>query len=692
MVGCLVLAAATFLLIAAPVNLVRDRLIEQVRSRTGRDLMVAGPTSLALLPRPAITLANVVLSAPPEMGGAPTLTVQTLEAQVGLLALLTGQAGVERVVLKQPAIELHVDAAGRRSWDLGRPSGEPSAATSRGSATSAPSSAPEQGTGSSASRAPGTAAALDTLGPIFVRVVDGSIRYVDERSGVRQEMEALALDLALRDGASPLEIKGSLDWRGEKVAFAGTLSDLRAVLEDQRARLSLKLAGRPAEASYDGAVAAGPQGLSVEGNMRLEAASLQAFGAWLGRPVATGRDAGALSVTSSLAGGRDRLSLANLNATVGGTSITGDLTIENGAARPHVAGALRLSRLDLGGVLIQPASSARGRPAKATPSGARPADPIDDILRRNGAPAETPQARERGAGWSDDLIDLTPLGLADADLDLLADALIYKDVKTGPTRLSLQLKNTIARLSLEEMQLYGGRGRGLLTLDGSGQTPATGVDLKLDGVSVQPLLKDALGFEWLEGQGNLTIGLTGQGASERQIVETLRGKVDLATTRGAIDAIDVTKILRGLEQGRLPTLRIAAGEKTSFSELAGTFTIANGIADNQDLRLVSPNLRVAGAGSFNLSARTLDYTVRPKIALNTSTERAVINVSNVEIPVRIEGPWEKPNITVAGQEQILETVKEIGKNLKSKDVEDALKGLLGGGKPRDVLDKLFKKQ
>ena len=53
---------------------------------------------------------------------------------------------------------------------------------------------------------------------------------------------------------------------------------------------------------------------------------------------------------------------------------------------------------------------------------------------------------------------------------------------------------------------------------------------------------------------------------------------------------------------------------------------------------------------------------------------------------------------MAGQEQILEAVKEIGKNLKSDEVKEALKGLLGGGdgekkvKPRDILEKLFKKQ
>ena len=63
-----------------------------------------------------------------------------------------------------------------------------------------------------------------------------------------------------------------------------------------------------------------------------------------------------------------------------------------------------------------------------------------------------------GADWSDDLIDFSPLGLADADLALSADRLVYKDVKTGPSRLSLKLKDSVAKLTLEEMQLYDGRG------------------------------------------------------------------------------------------------------------------------------------------------------------------------------------------------------------------------------------------
>jgi uncharacterized protein involved in outer membrane biogenesis len=47
-------------------------------------------------PRVAISLANVAFSAPPGMGGAPTLAVQTLEAGLGLMSLFTRQAGIKR--------------------------------------------------------------------------------------------------------------------------------------------------------------------------------------------------------------------------------------------------------------------------------------------------------------------------------------------------------------------------------------------------------------------------------------------------------------------------------------------------------------------------------------------------------------------------------------------------------------------
>jgi AsmA protein len=130
----------------------------------------------------------------------------------------------------------------------------------------------------------------------------------------------------------------------------------------------------------------------------------------------------------------------------------------------------------------------------------------------------------------------------------------------GPVRVSLELNDSVAKLTLQEILLYEGRGRGVVTLDGRGQTPATTANLMLEGISAQPLLKDALGLDWLEGQSTIAVAIAGQGVSERQIISTLNGKVDMATANGSIDAVDVSKILRGIEQGRFTGLRITAGE------------------------------------------------------------------------------------------------------------------------------------
>src|SRR5262249_15891447 len=134
--------------------------------------------------------------------------------------------------------------------------------------------------------------------------------------------------------------------------------------------------------------------------------------------------------------------------------------------------------------------------------------------------------------------------------------------------------------------------------------------------------------------------------------------------------IDVGKLLRNIERGRFGELAASPGDKTPFSEFAGTFVIANGVAGNQNLRLVSNSVRVSGAGSVNLAARSLDYTVIPKFQGNASGERFAINLGTIEVPVRIEGSWDRPNFSIKGQEQILEAIKELGKNIKGKDVEE----------------------
>ena len=365
--GCLLLGAIAFLVVAAPVELVRDRLIGEIKSRTGRDLVVSGSTSLVLVPRPAISLADVALSAPPGMEGGPTLFVQALEAELSVASLLTGQAGIQRLVLFRPKIELRVDAQGRRSWDFAR-----AASSSRASAAGDERwhvmrvAAPATPVTSAQFTGGNLASMLEKLAPLSLGLREGSLRYADERSGTTQDLTTLDIDLVLDEGAGPLQANGSFTWRGETVTVAGDVASLRALLEEHATRLSLKLAGRPIEARYDGKIEVG-SGLVLQGNLDLKSPSLQALGAWAdNKPMAAVRNAGALTLSSALTGESGRVALADLTGTLGASSLRGDLTIEARPARPYVTGSLNLSELDLGSILIRPGSSADPGPASSS--------------------------------------------------------------------------------------------------------------------------------------------------------------------------------------------------------------------------------------------------------------------------------------------------------------------------------------
>jgi hypothetical protein len=73
------------------------------------------------------------------------------------------------------------------------------------------------------------------------------------------------------------------------------------VLEEQKGRLTFKLAGRPIEASYDGALDVA-SGLALDGLVSVKASSGRDLASWLGGRMDAGQpDPGALSLSSSLA-------------------------------------------------------------------------------------------------------------------------------------------------------------------------------------------------------------------------------------------------------------------------------------------------------------------------------------------------------------------------------------------------------
>ncbi len=679
---CLCVGAFAFLAIAAPVDGLRDRLIAQIAERTGRTVAVAGATTVSLFPRPAVVLSDVSLHAPPDMPGGPTLSILVLEVSLDGWSLLTGRVVAERVSVISPVVELLVDAEGRRSWDM---KGKATERRGPGDAEQGVEPAPPAGTDPRSSPSRQIRAGFNKL---IVR--DATIRYRNARTDVRYELTAMTLSAAADEAAGTVTFEGFADWNGERVNLAGKTVPLLRPTPGEAAPLAVTVSGKHFDASYDGTVVLAG-GFALDGRISLKSPSSGAALAWLGS--ADTVDAGPLSVSAKMTLAGARLSLAEIDAAVAGVGVQGSLGVESGTERPVIDAKLAIS--ELGG--DQPI--ARAAPPRA--ENELDATGLPMSAERRWKEGRRNLARAPSKGWREEPFDLTVLRKADATVALSIGRVAYKDVKLGPGSLNMDLKDGFARLAVSALELYGGRAQGQLTLDASGDAPVLGANIKLAGVALLALAGDALNFGWLDGRGDIALELAGQGRSEREIVDALNGRLKLRVADGAMIGADVGKIVGNLQQGRFTGLSPSPDDRTPFSELAASFDIVNGTATSRDMRLASSHLNLDGQGTFALGERQMDCELRAKISGSKRGEGTGISVGSLELPVTIRGPWERPSYGIKGQDQLMETVRDVGKRLKSPDVQDTIKGLLGSdkeeraksrAKARELLENFLKKE
>lgn len=705
-VGLLALGvfAATIFIMSPPTDYIRREVISRVKAETGRDLTIGGAASFTIFPSIGIRLGDISLSAPPSMGGEPLLKAASFDVGVKLLPLLRQQIVVERLALNDPLFSLRVDGEGRRSWDMASAAPDGGRLPVRFAGVSG-----ARGLGdllvSSANAAPRELAAL-SLDDISIS--NGAVRYNDERNGAWCRFDGINARFALPGLDQPLVGSGSFLADGETFKFNSTLATPMEVAERRPAKLALEVSGMPLSFNYDGTVG----GSEAEGRLTANSPSLSALAQWWGTPVSPEAGAGAVAFSAALSATAKSVQLSNLDLKAGRAAASGAVSFEEReGARPHVNADLRVSGLDvaalpLGADLRATAGSGRSVPAPTplsldAPAPAEEPQSIDDLLNRPG-----PRVKgytQRAGGWSTEPIDIKALGLVDADARLVLADVTYGRTQIDGAQVSLALKDQVARLTLSELRLYNGNGRGVVTVDATSSEAAFASDIALTGIAAGPLLRDAAQVAWLEGTADVAWKVNGRGASEAAIVSSLNGSSRVSVSNGAVLGFDLGGALNELSEGGIPDFKYNASKRTTFRSLTGSFTIANGMATNSDLKLDSPHLHASGAGTVDLPQRSLDYTVKPKVVANLQGDGGEQNAAGIEVPVQITGSWQQPSFTpdIAGalnSEGTVDAVKQIGKQLKGKNAGEIVNDLFGKGqdgspsKAQKLIDGLFGKK
>ena len=612
-VVALLVVAVIALPFLVPVSVVRERIVSGVRDATGRELKI-GEMSVSVLPSLSVEAKDVALANAPGAAEPNMASLKGLKAGLELLPLLSGEVAIDRFVLVEPVIRLEVDKQGRANWDFASKDAKPAGAASGGGAAGGPQQL--------------------RLGE--VRIENGTVSYADARSGARHEATRLNLSLDLPSLDDPLAAKGEADWRGKTLALILKASKPRALMEGGTSDLELGVSAEPVKLNVRGQATASTP-FKLAGAVDLDVPSLRNLAAWAAEPIQMQGDGlGPLKIKGQLALEGAKMTFSNADIALDAIRAKGEVLVDASGAKPFLKGRLDVDRLDLNPYLPPE------QPAGAGKAGA-------------------------GGGWSEAPIDLSGLKAANADLTLSVGAIQFRKIQIGKGTVAALLKDGKLTATLAELALYGGAGQGRVTLDGSGAVPGVDAAMRLAGVQVEPLLKDAAGFERLSGTGATELSVAGRGKSQKAIVESLSGKGGLDFRDGAIKGLNLAAMLRNVGSA----FGEPGAQKTDFSELTGSYVIQNGLLTNKDLQMKSPLLRIEGAGSANLPPRTLDYKVTPKAVASLEGQGGRQDLAGVMVPVLIQGPWDdlsyKPDLAGLVKQQL--------------DPGKLLEGKLPGGLP-----------
>jgi AsmA protein len=290
-----------------------------------------------------------------------------------------------------------------------------------------------------------------------------------------------------------------------------------------------------------------------------------------------------------------------------------------------------------------------------------------------------PKAKESEAAPEKPL-DFSALKTLNASGSVKVGSLKLYNVKASNIRLEFRAGDGKLEVSPLAANLYQGSASGSMSLNAAG--PAVAVRQNIAGVSIGPLLKDALDKDVLEGRGSVNIDVAANGNAVSAMKKSLQGKAALNLRDGAVKGINIAATLReaksrmGVMKGE-KVQAASAQEQTDFSELTASFSIQRGVAHNEDLAAKSPLLRLAGNGDIDIGAERLNYLAMATVVgtLEGQGGRELAALKGVTVPVRVSGPFKAPQYALDFNAMVGEAAKQEIKKRAEDQLKEGLKGL-----------------
>ncbi len=227
------LVAALVLPLFVDWNAYRSSFERQAEAILGQPVHVDGAVSARLLPMPSLSVTDIRVGGSAEQ---PMLRIARLAMRIELVPLITGNVKVAEMQVERPQLAVTVDDDGKMDW----------------------------------MQRDGTAASLnpDAVTLQHVTLRDGSVSYLDSRSGRVVAIDQIDAAVDARSLLGPWKIEGTLDVEG-RPATVRLASGRREADGSLRLKLDVIPADLPVTASAEGVLAVDAKGLGWTGTFNL---------------------------------------------------------------------------------------------------------------------------------------------------------------------------------------------------------------------------------------------------------------------------------------------------------------------------------------------------------------------------------------------------------------------------------------
>jgi AsmA protein len=617
------LLAVPFLL---PLDTYRAPIERTASAALGREVHVRGSMGFTVYPQIGISLSDVSVANARGARHPQMVEVKSVVVGAKLMPLLSRRLEITEVVLQNPVIHLEVNRDGASNWQLGNSNqAKPGETNSR----------------------------IASVGVGRLRVDGGEVTY-DAASGTSQTIKDVSLTLAMPLSTAtnvrvPLVFNGGFTYNNQPLRLNGRVESFDALMRAQPTQARLVVGSNIVNAEFQGTLAADGR---ISGPLKLGAHSVRSLAAWVGHPLPAGNGFGLMALEGQFSAADGVYSLRQTQLRFDSMSMNADLSFDSKPAVMKIKGQVTLDRLDLNPYLAP------------------------------GADTDTVEAAKAKAANPDAPLSLGGLKAVDAELTMVVGQMVLPGFKLDHGVVEAELKGGVLKADLRNLSLYGGSGKGSLTVDGSSDTASIRSTLDLSGLKVQPFLNQLMEVNNVTGTGSVRFDVTGRGKTQAQLVRALNGKGEMRFADGNVVGVDlgaVARVMQSVVTAQVLTGAVGPNAKTPFGQMGGSFTVKDGVLHTSDLKLTSDAVEMNGQGDVDLAAQTVDFRFEPV------AKRGIpgLKLVDIGIPFLVKGPWTKPSYGPDPRGIAKAVVNKLGQGANApmdlvKDPAGALKSLFGG--------------